>query len=440
MAAKAKTCKANVGTRKDARPCGQPIASGMLAACREHATTLIATATPGIYYRGGGYVVVWRHRGKQHKSFHRTLEEAREAKADHGSSAKTAPPIKAPFDEYARQWIDSYQGRTRRGFDDDTRAHYRSALERHAIPHFGSKRLCDIEREDVNRLITSLTREGLSAASIAAYLAPVRALFSELVEDGRMVRNPAARLKINAKAARESTERGSPRKREKTLTREELASVLSRIPERHRLPFEVMAGTGCRISEALGLDCADLESDGDHTTLRIERQWYRGTLKPNAKTEAGTRTIELPSKLAARLWEECADRTGPILVTRTGKRLSDRNLARVLEAAATAAGLSGVSHHTFRHTHGSLLLDEGWTIAEVSSRLGHADPAITARVYMHKMRDRRRPLGFLDQLEPHDRESTGWGEPQGGLGNGWATQHPETAANAARPSTPEKQD
>jgi hypothetical protein len=34
----------------------------------------------GIYRRGGRYVVVWRHRGKQHKSFHRTLEEAREAK------------------------------------------------------------------------------------------------------------------------------------------------------------------------------------------------------------------------------------------------------------------------------------------------------------------------------------------------------------------------
>jgi hypothetical protein len=41
---------------------------------------LVKTSTPGIYRRGGRYVVVWRHRGKQHKSFHRTYEEAREAK------------------------------------------------------------------------------------------------------------------------------------------------------------------------------------------------------------------------------------------------------------------------------------------------------------------------------------------------------------------------
>jgi integrase len=41
---------------------------------------LARTKTPGIYKRGSRYVVVWRHRGKQHKSFHRTYEEAREAK------------------------------------------------------------------------------------------------------------------------------------------------------------------------------------------------------------------------------------------------------------------------------------------------------------------------------------------------------------------------
>jgi integrase len=41
----------------------------------------------------------------------------------------------------------------------------------------------------------------------------------------------------------------------------------------------------------------------------------------------------------------------------------------------------GISHHTFRHTHGSILLDEGSSIPEVSERLGHADPSITAAVY-----------------------------------------------------------
>jgi hypothetical protein len=70
----------------------------------------------------------------------------------------------------------------------------------------------------------------------------------------------------------------------------------------------------------------------------------------------------------------------------------------------------------------SILLDEGWTIPEVSERLGHADPAITAALYSRRMRDRRRELTFLDAtLAP---------ETAAEMGNGWATQGPETPANA----------
>ena len=66
---------------------------------------LIKTSTPGIYRRGGRYVVIWRHRGKQYKSFHRTLAEAREAKGEHTRTNRQAPQSRRPFDEYAREWV-----------------------------------------------------------------------------------------------------------------------------------------------------------------------------------------------------------------------------------------------------------------------------------------------------------------------------------------------
>ena len=37
----------------------------------------------------------------------------------------------------------------------------------------------------------------------------------------------------------------------------------------------------------------------------------------------------------------------------------------------------------FSIPRGSILLEEGWTIAQVSAFLGHADVAITAKVYLH---------------------------------------------------------
>ncbi|MGO9888314.1 MAG: tyrosine-type recombinase/integrase [Solirubrobacteraceae bacterium] len=87
-----------------------------------------------------------------------------------------------------------------------------------------------------------------------------------------------------------------------------------------------------------------------------------------------------------------------MFTTRTGLRPSDRNLRRILDAAAKKAGVVGVSHHTLRHTHGSMLLDQGWTIPEISKRLGHANPMITAEVYSHVMPDRSRDLSFLDAV------------------------------------------
>lgn len=356
------------------------------------------------------YVVITRYRGKQVKTFHPTLDLAREAKSDRTQTKRQAPQSKRPFDEYAREWIQTCQGRTKRGFDEDTRAGYARALELHAIPHFGSTRLCDIDRKQVKALITKLQREGLSDGSVARYLAPVRALFSDAVDDGELAANPALRLTINKKAGRgaDATERPA---REKALTRAELSAILAAIPEQHRLIFEVMANTGCRISEALGLEWRDLGQNG--TMLRIERQWYRGTLKPNTKTEAGRREVKLSPELAAKMWARGADATGPMFHTRNGQRLNDRNLLRVLEAAATKAGVAGVSHHTFRHTHGSMLLDQGWSIPDVAHRLGHANPAITAQVYSHRMRDRDHDLSFLDA---------------GFVGNTWAIEGPETAA------------
>src|SRR3954451_13083161 len=86
------------------------------------------TRHPGIYRRGGRYVVVWQHRGRQHKSFHRTLAEAREAKGAR-QSGESRPTTRATFEEYAATWLDTYGGRTSRGLADTTRTEYRRALE-----------------------------------------------------------------------------------------------------------------------------------------------------------------------------------------------------------------------------------------------------------------------------------------------------------------------
>ena len=206
--------------------------------------------------------------------------------------------------------------------------------------------------------------------------------------------NPAGQLEINSKAEGEEP---APAK-VKDLTRAELAALIAAVPAaRDCLFVELLAGTGMRVSEACGLDCDDLGQDGK--TITIRRQWYRGKLKPYTKSANGQRTISLPPQLGAKLWAAYADGTGPMFATRTGLRLSARNLNRTLETAAQAASVPHVSPHTLRHVHGSVLIDQGWPITDVAHRLGD-DVTTVQKVYAHKLRDSDRDLSFLEIRDP----------------------------------------
>ena len=381
---------------------------------------LVRTSTPGIYKRGSRYVVVWSHRGKQHKSFHRTLAEAREAKGQRQAGSRR-PSIKRPLAEYARAWIDGYQGRTSRGFGEQTREDYRRALEQYVIPFFDGYRVSEVEPPDVRKFIAHLQAQGLAPTSVRKYAAALKAMFATAVEDGDLPHNPTLGVRINAR----KTDSEGEEERAKAMTRAELAAVLGALPERWRLPFELLAHTGLRISELLGLDWQDLEM-GDRPRLKVRRQFYRGDLKHHLKSEQGRRELPLSPGMARKLWAARPPRVqGPMFATRDGNRLQERNLRRVLDSASEKAGVPWIGFHTFRHTCASMLLESGKNIRQIAAWLGHTDPAFTLRTYTHLMDDGLGEVAFLDdavRVIPNEAV-----EPS--VGKKWAREHPENGAS-----------
>lgn len=402
-----------------------------MSASKATPARLERTATPGIYKRGGRYVVVWRHRGVQHKSFHRTLAEAREAKGSR-TAGNRKPPSRKLLEDYAREWLDGYAGRTSRGFSAQARADYRRSLEGYVIPFFTGWKLADVERADVRRLVADLERRGLAPASVVKNLAPMRAMFATALDDGLVTANPCAGVRVNRRRAE-----GDEQPEAKAMTCVELARLLAVIPERWRLLFELLAKTGLRISEALGLEWSDVEF-GTEGRLRVRRQYYRGDER-RLKTHAGRRDLPLTPGLARALWSaRPAHGRGPVFATRDGQRLADRNVRRVLdgvthpkarkrkgrtviEPAPAGPGLEWVHFHTFRHTCASMLFEGGKNIRQVCDWLGHADPAFTLRTYVHLIDNGLGGADFLDAA----------------VGNSWATQGPQTAANEDLPRTAE---
>src|SRR3954454_2687912 len=109
------------------------------------------TRTPGVFKRGGGYVVVYRVDGKQKKEAARTYDAARRLKdrrRTQVSDGDYRPPSKLTFAQYAGQWIASYQGHGK-GFRERTRREYARDLERYVIPFLGQRPLTGLRRADI---------------------------------------------------------------------------------------------------------------------------------------------------------------------------------------------------------------------------------------------------------------------------------------------------
>jgi len=71
-----------------------------------------------------------------------------------------------------------------------------------------------------------------------------------------------------------------------------------------------------------------------------------------------------------------------------GKALPPRRFSsRYWRPATLDAGHPGVTPHQFRHLHAALLLEEGRPLTEVSSRLGHRNPRVTAEIYAAWIRE-----------------------------------------------------
>ena len=164
---------------------------------------------------------------------------------------------------------------------------------------------------------------------------------------------------------------------------------------------QVIAHTGIRRAELMGLRWEDI----DLSTGRIEingqllRTRELGLIyQPEPKTASGNRTITVDSKTIGvlRAHRDAQDATmermgaayinrGWVFADETGQKVCPNTLYRRVVKLAKQAGVSKMHPHSFRHFYGSLLTNSGESLADVSSTMGHANPGITQRLYVHSL-------------------------------------------------------
>jgi integrase len=176
------------------------------------------------------------------------------------------------------------------------------------------------------------------------------------------------------------------------VTQAEFEEILSSVKQRYRFLFALLAGTGLRIGEALGLKTSDL----DCCILHMRRSVWHGK-EQEPKTSNAIRTIDIPKVLARILRAYVAGSSGYLFATANGRPLLARNVLRVMHDTGKRVGF-----HAFRRYRAAVLRKRQVPEDLIALWLGHS-PTLTDR-YATQLRED-------EQYRSEWSERTGLGFP-----------------------------
>ena len=346
----------------------------------------------------GGELLETEERRRAIKGGFATRKECEAALAKILAALETqsfTPPTKITVKAFLLgEWLPTVKGSLR----PTTYASYTMLAREHIIPRLGHLQLQKLSPAAINALYAHLSEHGrvhgggpLSASSVRRVHAVLHRACHDAVRWGRLSVNPVA----GADPPKASAEHHD---RLPVWTAEQLAAFLGSVADdRLYALWRVLAMTGMRRGEALGLGWEDVDMEAGSVTIR--RAWIpvNGVAQlSEPKSRRSRRTIALdPVTLealrahAARqageqsTWEEGLATAGLVFTRPDGRPLVPWVVSKAFRDHGRAAMLPPIPLHGLRHTYATLALASGVNPRIVSGRLGHATVALTLDVYSH---------------------------------------------------------
>ena len=246
----------------------------------------------------------------------------------------TAPAI--TFRQQADSWIASLPSRKRRPVKPATISGWRDALNAWVLPNLGDKLLSEVSNKTVRELVEKMSAAGLSPKTIVNYALVVKLVVASAVnEEGEQIHPRTWNHDFIQLPVVRKDQQHRP-----TVTADDVTDILSKTRKRgHLVLFALLAATGLRIGEALGLKASDFSPDCQ--VLYINRSIWRGK-EQEPKTANSVRVVDIPEVLASELRSYVSEARGYMFATAQGRPLQQRNVLRVLHQVRP------VGFHSFR--------------------------------------------------------------------------------------------
>lgn len=169
--------------------------------------------------------------------------------------------------------------------------------------------------------------------------------------------------------------------------------------------FSIAFYTGMRKGEINALKWSDVDGDIIHVRRSIAQKVKGGDIETPPKNKSSYRDLQMPVPLINILNEHKARQklakefTEDFRVCGGIACLRDTSIENKNKQFSKAADLPHIRIHDFRHSHASLLVNEGINIQEIARRLGHSKIEITWNTYSHLYpREEERAVQILNKI------------------------------------------
>ena len=352
-------------------------------------------------------IVSFTDRNGEYRQISRTTygrEEAKQLETELRARSLEAASGHLTVDELIAEYLAAQKGNIRATTYDK----YKRNLELYVSPTLGNLKISKLSSQLLQKWKTSLNERGLSTVTKTNAYRNLSAVLNFGVRMEYFQKNPLAVI-----GGFRDPDFTVEAERLRFYTADQFLSFISAARAdaeaandwRFYVFFNIAFYTGMRKGEIHALKWSDLEGNILHVRRSITQKLKGGDVETPPKNKSSYRDLQMPAPLLEVLaahrqrcqhapsfsedWRICGGEAP----------LRDNTLSNKNNKYASAAGLPHISIHEFRHTHASLLINEGISIQEIARRLGHSDVQVTWKTYAHLYpREEERAVHILDRI------------------------------------------
>lgn len=352
------------------------------------------------------------------KGGYRTKAEAiaagTQAKAEYDNAGRIFTPSEVSIADYLDFWFENY---VKTNLAYNTQVDYARRIKNHIKPAFGKYRLCSLETDIIQLWVDGMKRHGYTKNMVKNTLSCLSGALNYAVYPCKYIRyNPCDHV-IIPKIAQSQEKKAHT---EYICNNADFAIIIDRFGPGSNFYIPIMTAYHCgtRLGETYGFDLMQ-DVDFEHHTITIQHQlanengvWYYRTPKYNS-----VRTIKILPQYEQLLKEEIHSRKKnmlkygqyfiktylttddrliqapseiqvagkeimPISTRENGELLTPYSFKYCAKIVHEELGNPFFHAHCLRHTHGTILAENGAQPRTVMERLGHKDIQTTINRYI----------------------------------------------------------